>query len=186
MKHFVEPIRNKQDIVAIEKYLKSNIRNHLIWVFGTNTGLRISDILALNVEDVRNKKYIEIIEKKTKKYKCFPINNKLRNLIKKYLIERDKIYSLTKDEPLFLGKKHRRFNRVEAWKFITKACKELGIDVNVGTHTMRKTFGYHHYKQFQNVALLQQVFNHSSPSTTLSYIGIAQDEINENLMAFEL
>ena len=83
MKNLVEPIKNKKDIEAIEEYLaKNSKRNQLIWAIGTNTGLRISDILALNVEDVRNKQYVEIIEKKTKKYKRFPLNQKLQKLIK--------------------------------------------------------------------------------------------------------
>ena len=72
MRNLVEPIKSKKDIVLIENDLsKHNIRNQLIWVFGTNTGLRISDVLGLNVEDVRNRYYVEIIEKKTKKYKRF-------------------------------------------------------------------------------------------------------------------
>ena len=83
MRNLVEPIKSKKDIVLIENYLsKHNIRNQLIWVFGTNTGLRISDVLGLNVEDVRNRYYVEIIEKKTKKYKRFPLNKKLKTKIK--------------------------------------------------------------------------------------------------------
>ena len=58
MRNLVEPIKSKKDIVLIENDLsKHNIRNQLIWVFGTNTGLRISDVLGLNVEDVRNRYY---------------------------------------------------------------------------------------------------------------------------------
>lgn len=187
MKNLVEPIKSKKDIEAIEKYLaKHSLRNQLIWVFGTNTGLRISDILALNVEDVQNKQYVEIIEKKTKKYKRFPLNNKLRNLIKEYLKIRDKQYSLTNDEPLFVGKKHCRLDRSQVYRFINDVCKELNISVNVGTHTMRKSFGYHHYKQNNDVALLQKIFNHSSPSITMRYIGIAQEELDESYINFEL
>lgn len=187
MKNLVEPIKSKKDIENIEKYLaKHSLRNQLIWVFGTNSGLRISDILALNVEDVRNKQHVEIIEKKTKKYKRFPLNNKLRNLIKEYLKIRDKQYSLTNDEPLFIGKKHCRLDRSQVYRFINDVCRNLGIVVNVGTHTMRKTFGYWHYKQNNNVALLQKIFNHSSPSITIRYIGIAQDELDESYINFEL
>lgn len=187
MKNLVEPIKSKKDIEAIEKYLsKHSLRNQLIWVFGTNTGLRISDILALNVEDVQNKQYVEIIEKKTKKYKRFPLNNKLRNLIKEYLKIRDKQYSLTNDEPLFVGKKHCRLDRSQVYRFINDVCEDLNISVNVGTHTMRKSFGYHHYKQNNDVALLQKIFNHSSPSITMRYIGIAQEELDESYINFEL
>jgi integrase len=67
-KNTVEPIRNKKQIVAVENYLKSkNYRNMMIWVFGINTGLRISDILSLNVGDVKNKSFVKLKEKKTGK-----------------------------------------------------------------------------------------------------------------------
>ena len=187
MKNLVEPIKNKKDVEAVEKFLeKHSLRNQLIWVFGCNTGLRISDILGLNVEDVRNRQYVEIIEKKTGKYKRFPLNDKLKSLIKKYLVERDKTYSITGDEPLFVGKKHCRLDRSQVYRFIKDACLKVGLQGNFGTHSGRKSFGYHHYKQNHDVALLQKVFNHSSPSITMRYIGIAQEELDESYKNFEL
>ncbi len=51
---------------------------------------------------------------------------------------------------------------------------------------MRKTFAYHHYKQFKNIAILQKILNHSSPTITLKYIGIEQDEINRFYKKFAL
>ncbi len=67
---FVEPIRDKEQIKKVKQVLKqSNQRNYLLFVLGINSGLRISDILKLKVKDVKNKKYIEIKEQKTKKYK---------------------------------------------------------------------------------------------------------------------
>ena len=71
---FVEPIRDKEQIKKVKQVLKqSNQRNYLLFVLGINSGLRISDILKLKVKDVKNKKYIEIKEQKTKKYKTFKI-----------------------------------------------------------------------------------------------------------------
>lgn len=88
MKNLVEPIKDKKDIEAVEQYLaKHSLRNQLIFVFTCNSGLRISDVLGLNVEDVRNKQYVEVIEKKTGKYKRFPLNNKLKSLIKNTLLK---------------------------------------------------------------------------------------------------
>ena len=82
----VEPIRNKKDIEKVEKLLaKQSSRDLLLFVMGTNCGLRISDILGLNVADVRNKTHIQIIEKKTGKFKKFPINAKLLPMIKSYV-----------------------------------------------------------------------------------------------------
>ena len=51
---------------------------------------------------------------------------------------------------------------------------------------MRKTFGYHHYQKFKDVAMLQKIFNHSSPQITLRYIGIEQEQIEESYANFIL
>ena len=180
MKNLVEPLKFKKDIEAIEHFLSlKSKRNRLIFAFGINTGLRVSDILGLNVEDVQEKNHVEIREKKTGKFKRFPLNNKLRELIKEYLIsDRSKNYSIGDENPLFIGKKHCRLDRSQVYRFLNEACQYLGLTVNVGTHTMRKTFGYHNYKQFHDVALLQKILNHSSPAVTLRYIGIDQEEID--------
>lgn len=174
MKNIVEPIKSKKDLERIEEFLeKHSKRNRLIFAFGINTGLRVSDILGLNVEDVEGKNYVEIKEKKTGKYKRFPLNAKLKALIKDYLMnERCKSYSLLDKEPLFLGKKHCRLDRSQVYRFLNEACKRLGITANVGTHTMRKSFGYHFYKKYNDIVLLQKILNHSSPAMTLKYISV--------------
>ena len=144
MRNLVEPIKDKEQVKAVEEYLKSySNRNQLIFIFGINTGLRVSDILALDIADVKNRTYVEIREKKTGKYKRFPLNEKLKRLIKEYLKEREQKYSIGEGEALFIGKKHFRLNRSQVYRFLNEACEKLGISINVGTHTMRKTFGYH-------------------------------------------
>ena len=83
--NIVEPIRKKRDLKRIESILKKqSMRDLLIFTVGTNCGLRISDILNLNVGDVRDKDYISINEKKTGKYKRFPINSKLKPMFAKF------------------------------------------------------------------------------------------------------
>lgn len=71
-------------------------------------------------------------------------------------------------------------------RIIRKSCKLAGLPEKVGTHTMRKTFGYHHYQKFKDVAILQKIFNHSTPQVTLRYIGIEQDQIDESYTNFVL
>ena len=88
------------------------------------------------------------------------------------------------DLPLFETKFGNRLARVAAYYIIRTACEEAGLEDKFGTHTMRKTFGYHHYKKFKDVAMLQKIFNHSSPEITLRYIGIEQDEIDESYANF--
>lgn len=188
MKNLVEPIKSKEQLRKVEEYLAcKSRRNHLIFIFGLNSGLRVSDILGLNVEDVKNKNYVEIKEKKTGKYKRFPLNKKLQKLIKEYLPYREKLYVIGEGNPLFLGKKHKRLDRSQVYRFLNKACADVGIKyINIGTHTMRKSFGFHFYKQYNDVALLQKILNHSSPAITLRYIGIAQEEIDKSYKNFEL
>lgn len=77
-------------------------------------------------------------------------------------------------------------DRFGAYYILKKACKDAGLQEKIGTHTMRKTFGYHHYKKFKDVAMLQKIFNHSSPIITLRYIGIEQDQIDESYNNFIL
>lgn len=179
--NYVEPIRKKEDVKAVESYLmKRGLAYGVIFAIGVNTGLRVSDILALNVRDVKGKNKVTIREKKTKKYKQFPLNSKLLFLLNLYL------QTKSIDEPLFVGDRYKRMCRSQVYKVINKACRYVGLDVAVGTHTMRKTFGYHHYKQFNDIALLQKILNHSSPAITLRYIGVEQDEINLSYSNFEL
>jgi integrase len=177
----VEPIRKKSDIKKVENILRAkSSRDYLLFVLGINCGLRVSDILSLNVADVKGKTHIQINEKKTGKFKKFPINSKLRPLIEEYTKDKNA------DEPLFKTIFQNRLNRVSAYKIINDACAAAKLNISVGTHTMRKTFGYHHYKQFRDVAMLQMIFNHSNPRVTLKYIGISQDEIEESYKNFIL
>jgi len=178
--NIVEPIRSKKDLRKIEAILAKNRRDLLFFVVGTNSGLRISDILGLNVGDVKNQSYIDITEKKTGKHKRFPVNAKLQPLITEFVQGRNN------DEPLFLTRFNNRLNRVQAYTIINRACREAGVTCRVGTHTLRKTCGYYHYQQFKDVVILQKIFNHSSPSITLRYIGIEQDNIDESYKQFIL
>lgn len=179
--NIVEPIRKKSDLQKIEKILrKQSLRDLLLFTVGTNCGLRISDILNLNVSDVRNKDYISITEKKTGKYKRFPINSKLKPMFAKFTQNRNI------DEPLFLSVFNNRMERTQCYRIVNTACRKAGIDYKIGTHTLRKTFGYHHYQKFKDVAVLQKIFNHCSPQVTLRYIGIDQDMIDESYNNFVL
>ncbi len=68
---------------------------------------------------------------------------------------------------------------------LRNAAKKSGLS-EIGTHTLRKTFGYHFYKKTKDIALLQELFNHSAPSVTLKYIGINQDIMDNALEDFSL
>lgn len=177
----VEPIRNIEHLRKLESYFAKRTLRDLLWfTIGTNCGLRISDIVALDVGDVRGKNYIQIIEKKTGKFKKFPINAKLKPMFEEFTKGK------RSDEPLFTTIFGNRMDRFGAYYILKTACKAVKLEEKIGTHTLRKTFGYHHYKKNKDVAILQKIFNHSSPSITLRYIGIEQDQIDESYTNFIL
>lgn len=177
----VQPIRDKEKIEEIKRILRhESYRNYFLFVMGINTGLRISDLLSLRVKDVRNKTHIVIREKKTGNIRRFLINNALRQEIDEYT------QGMNDDDYLFKSERgNKPIQRVQAYKIINRAAKKVGLE-EIGTHTMRKTFGYHFYQRTKDVAMLQEIFNHSAPSITLRYIGITQDEIDNSLKEFNL
>jgi len=68
---------------------------------------------------------------------------------------------------------------------LQKAGDFSGVE-SIGTHTMRKTFGYWFYKQTKDVAMLQEILNHSTPQITLTYIGINKEEKDNILDIFHI
>ena len=176
---FVQPIRDPEVLNKFKKeLLKRSYRDYMMFVIGVNTGLRISDLLSLKVEDVRAKTHIIITEKKTGKYNRFLINDMLRVEINKYIDE------MKQEEYLFKSKKTKKpITRVQAYRILNQVAKKLGID-EIGSHSLRKTFGYHHYKSYKDVALLQSIYQHSSPSITLRYIGISDENKDETIKNF--
>lgn len=187
--HTVQPIKSVDDIKRMSKYLqkKNGIMYSTVFKVGLYSGLRISDILGLDVEDVENKSNIVVKEKKTGKIKRFPIKDKLKEVLNEYLEYRKDKYVLSEvsGNPLFVGRQHKRLDRSQVHRALKEAAKVLNIEGNFSTHSMRKTFGYHHYQQFHDVVLLQKIFNHSSAAITLRYIGIEQEEINQSYECFD-
>lgn len=185
---FVQPIRDVKQIDTIKKLLKlRSLRDYCLFVLGINSGLRISDLLKLKISDVSEKgkitDRIRLREKKTNKCKDFPLSNSTKSALKEYLKTRE--YS--ENEPLFISRKNKGFLlRQQAYKIINDVAKSVGIKEKIGTHTLRKTFGYHAYNNGYDITLIQKLFNHSSPSVTLRYIGITQDEMDDVYLSLDL
>lgn len=170
----VQPIRDKQLVKDIYQYLmERNQRDGIIYAVGIYTGLRISDILELRVRDVRGKENILLYERKTGKEKFIPINRFLKKILEKY-IEGRRDY-----EYLFLSPKppNNPLTRQQVYNILSEAAEHFGIEERIGTHTLRKTFGYHYYMKNHDVGTLMKLFNHSSETVTLRYIGITDDSL---------
>lgn len=177
----VEPIRNKIKIKQMYNYLNAkNPKYGLLFKFGLNTGLRISDILPVKVNNIYNHKWefkyhFILKEKKTGKEKKIKINKELCTVIDSYI----KCQNLSLDSYLFPSQKGNHIGRVQAYRVLKEAADLLGIE-NFGTHSLRKTWGYWTYKMSHyNLGLIMDTFNHSSINVTLRYIGVNQDQKDE-------
>ena len=186
---FVQPIRDRKAIDRMKKVLKSqNIRDYLLFVLGINSGLRVSDLLALRVSDVIDgngvvKDRISMREKKTGKSKNFPIGKNAKKAIQEYA----ETIEAEGDMPLFRSRRgNYAITRVQAYRILNEAARTVGIKEKIGTHTLRKTFGYHAYKSGYDLSQIQKLLNHSSPGVTLRYIGITQDQLDEIYMRLDL
>ncbi|PFP29432.1 site-specific integrase [Bacillus sp. AFS073361] len=194
----VQPIRDVKKIEVMKKILLSqNIRDFTMFTLGINSGLRISDLLNLKFGDVlKDGKLvheIRILEQKTRnktnrKYKDFPMGKKTQKALKEYI---DQIGEFDLEDPLFFSRKKKvgkrqPITRQHAHDVISSAAKDVGILDAIGTHTLRKTFGYHAYKNGTDLSLLQDMMNHESSQTTLRYIGITKEEKDKVYISLDL
>lgn len=191
----VEPIREIKTIKNIRSILKGqSVRNELLFIFGINVGLRISDILKLKIEDLVKsnlktvKDYVIITEKKTGKTKKFYIGDIVKKVIENYIKD---LSNLDMNNYVFQSRKGENMpiTRQRAYRILNNAAEIVGlveknekgviISGEIGTHTLRKTFGYHAYQNGSSLELLMDIFNHSSKSQTLRYIGITEEQKKE-------
>jgi integrase len=183
----VQPIRDEEKITEFMIELRSTSeRNFILFVVGISTAYRISDLLKLKAKDVRNRDHLTVKELKTGKQRRMPIDVDLRRLLMDYT------QNLTDEEYLFksrekdLAGRQRPLGRVMAYKILNQTARKIGLNEEIGCHTLRKTFGYHHYQKNKDAVLLMELFGHSNVAITLRYIGMTQDLIDDSVRSLRL
>ncbi|MBP7766713.1 MAG: tyrosine-type recombinase/integrase [Syntrophaceae bacterium] len=180
----VEPIRDLKDIKAIRKMLNGNKMYQALFTIGVNTNLRASDLLNITAGHVRRIKpmeEIEIREQKTGKMRRITLNKACIEAITELLASN----SYKDDDPLFIGQRGR-LTVPSVHRLVKSWCNGINLPGNYGSHTLRKTWGYHQRVTF-GVGLpeLMECFNHSTQRQTLQYLCVQPDEIR-NVYANEL
>ena len=175
----VQPIRNKNQVRELAKfYLKrGEIRNYVLIVLSLYTALRISDLLLLKWNDVydferkRFHRHIEITEKKSGKNKSIAMNAGIIKALKLYS-------NMAMSEVFIIENKNTRkaISRIQAYRIIRAAAEILKFQNRVSCHSLRKTFGYHAWKSGVSPVVIMEIYNHSSMSITMRYLGVSQDD----------
>lgn len=175
----VQPIKTKQEVAEMLEALgmskEYGLRNQLLFKLGISTGLRCGDLVALTIEQVKGKSSFKIREGKTQKERTVYLDSVMADIA-------DYIETLPSDTTyLFPSRKGGgHITTTQAYRVITKAGDMIGND-SVGSHTMRKTFGYTYYNATNDIATLMEIFNHSSQKTTLRYIGMTDERIKQSI-----
>ena len=181
----VESIRSTKDIASIKKLLSDRPRDYCIFVLGINTNLRASDLLQIRAGQVRSLKpmgEIELREKKTGKRRRISLNKTCTDAIKRLLTSRD----YGDDESLFCGRSGQPLTVPSINRLVKEWCSAINLSGNFGSHSLRKSFGYHQRVTFgRGVAELMVVFNHSSERQTLDYLCVQPAEV-KSIYANEL
>jgi len=186
-------------------------RNKLMFIIGISVGLRASDLRVLkwsrffdeNGDKVEKSNVMPKKTQKEKKYVPIFLTDLMEKAINNYINE----YPIEDyDTYLFVSRKNTGRDRVgdqdvpdingnmpiaekSILKILKDTAKEAGIKQNIGSHSLRKTFGYSIYHKAENktdaVIRLQRLFNHSKPSITEKYIGITDDELEETVKSLD-
>lgn len=184
----VQPIKDPEKLRQIQEELAARTdphgeRMYLLFVLGIHTGLRISDLVRLRKKHVCDD-WLETIEQKTGKVTRIPLNTTIRAIIQ------DRCRDMDDNQLLFPspmkqgdGSQHPITTRC-AYDDMQLIAKQFRLRGNIGCHTLRKTFGYWHYKQNKDLEILRQWFNHTSQSVTLRYIGMDDEERRKSVQGF--
>lgn len=179
-----QPIKNEMKLEKFKEYFllkKPNYRNYAMIVLGLNTAFRISDLLNLQWRNVYNdkeksfKKHICVREHKTGKERMVAVN---ANVCAVLTTLRSESCPVAETDYLFPRRCHpdAHLSRSQAFRLIREAADYAGLEEHISCHSLRKTFGYHAWKQGAQPAILMGIFNHSSYSITKQYLCIEQDD----------
>lgn len=175
---YVDPIKDIEQINSMKIILqKQSYRDLLLFSLGINTGISLSHLLFLQVQDVWTgeeiKEFLVLTNEKNNETQKFYLNHQVEKVLKNYLAFSD----LSQSDYLFKSKKNNQpITRQQAYRIINQAAKLAGITGKIGTHTLRKTFGYHAYRKGIAISIIMDILHHQSPTETLRYIGIDENE----------
>lgn len=181
-----QPIRNKKLLRKFKNYYRdadSNLRNYTLIIIGLNTALRISDILHLTCDKVfrdgKVRSHIVVKERKTGKENRIFLNHEARLALTAYRKTLIKSDMYRAGNPFLFPsakKEGAPLSRYQAYRIISKAAEGIGLEDHISCHSLRKTFGYHAWRQGADPMLIMTILNHSSIRITMRYLCVEQED----------
>lgn len=181
-----DPVRSYEDFAAVQNYFleRGKIRDWAMWTIGVSLGLRISDLLSLKINSLLNdnltfRERLHVVEQKTSKINNCLITEAVVNAATKLFESMNWSFSL--DDYIFKsGKTKGKMFEEYGWKILSDAGKALNLPINIGSHTMRKSFANiaacvdKSSIDMNAITKIQGLLNHSDQRVTMKYLGTYQ------------
>ncbi|UOE44808.1 site-specific tyrosine recombinase XerD [Agromyces larvae] len=144
------------------------------------TGARVSELTALNVDDLVDDEVIRLFGKGGKQ-RIVPVGRYARTALDAYLVRARPLLSARgrATPALFLGARGGRLGRQTVWDLVTDAAERAGITADVSPHTLRHSFATHLLAGGADVRVVQELLGHSSVATTQIYTLVTVDTLRE-------
>lgn len=132
-----------------------------------SSGMRVSELSGLNIDDITIKEGLVKVRGKGKKERIVPVGSKAIDALKSYIVE--KILLKSKNKALFLNRAGARLSDRGVRRIVVKYARMVGVAGQIGPHTMRHTFASHLLQAGADLRVIQELLGHSSLSTTQKY-----------------
>ena len=177
-----DEVLNLLDIELTDNF---SYRNKAMLELMYATGLRVSELVDLKLQDVDLNQDIIRTMGKGSKERIIPIGDYAKEYLEKYIYEyRGTMLKKTINEYLFLNNHGNKMTRQGFFKIIKKIAKEKGIDKDLSPHTLRHSFASHLLKYGADLRTIQELLGHSDISTTQIYTHITNEELKKNYENF--
>jgi integrase/recombinase XerD len=146
-------------------------------------GLRVSEALGLDREDLYAGGFVRVIGKGDKE-RLVPVGDVAIDAIGAYLHERDQAQPDLDDaalgqQPLFVSVRGHRLDRMSAWRLLRAAALRAGLSGRVTPHTLRHSFATHLLEGGADLRVVQELLGHASITTTQLYTHITGERIRQ-------
>lgn len=140
------------------------------------TGLRVTEVVSLDVEDVNlASSTLRLVRSRDKAERIVPIHDRAIEPLREYM-ERGRMQLLrdADEQALFLNHRGHRLTRQGLWLIVKHYVREVGIVEDVTPHTLRHTFAAHLIERKANLEYVQEILGHASISTTQVYTQVGK------------
>jgi len=142
------------------------------------TGLRVSELINLQLENVNTKEGWVLAFGKGRKQRFVPMHQEACALLERYLSERNAHFATKEtDSEIFLNKQGKKLSRVTVWKDIEMLGRQAGISTPLHPHLFRHTFASHLLQGGADLRSLQEMLGHESLNTTQIYTHVNIQDI---------